>query len=99
MHPLVTLAANATRGDHRYVCLAGAGLSKDAGLPTAWDLMLKTAKLLRANEEGDFAIGEDIQTWFNKSPYANMRYDELIGGFIRLIRCPAGFLAPGTPRR
>ena len=25
---------------------AGAGVSKDAGMPTAWDLMLKTARLL-----------------------------------------------------
>jgi hypothetical protein len=44
--PLVKLATSAVPGEAKYVCLAGAGLSKDAGLPTAWDLMLETAALL-----------------------------------------------------
>ena len=92
MHPLVTLAANATRGDRRYVCFAGAGLSRDAGLPTAWALMLKTAQLLRAKEEGDPSIEEDIQTWFLNSPYAKIRYDELVGGLFPTSVAQQAFL-------
>ena len=55
----------------------GAGLSKDAGLPTAWDLMLSTAALILAGEDADNR--EDLQAWFLSSRYKNMTYAELIG--------------------
>ncbi len=77
--PLVKLATSATPGEAKYVCLAGAGLSKDAGLPTAWDLMLQTAAVLRTNEVDD---GTDLQTWFLGSRYKDMKYSELIGGLF-----------------
>ncbi len=77
--PLVKLGTSATPGEAKYICLAGAGLSKDAGLPTAWDLMLETAVLLRVAEEDD---GSDVQTWFLNSPYKDMKYSELIGGLF-----------------
>ena len=77
--PLVKLATSATPGEAKYVCLAGAGLSKDAGLPTAWDLMLQTAAVLRTNEEDD---GTDLQAWFLGSRYKDMKYSELIGGLF-----------------
>ena len=78
--PLVKLGTSATPGEVKYVCLAGAGLSKDAGLPTtAWDLMLATAALLRVAEEDD---GSDVQTWFLSSRYKDMKYSELIGGLF-----------------
>jgi hypothetical protein len=78
--PLVKLATSAVPGEAKYVCLAGAGLSKDAGLPTAWDLMLATAALLRVHEpdSGD----SDIQTWFLSSRFKDMSYSELIGGMF-----------------
>ena len=77
--PLVKLGTSATPGESKYVCLAGAGLSKDAGLPTAWDLMLETAALLRVADEDD---GTDLQTWFLNSRYKDFRYSELIGEFF-----------------
>jgi hypothetical protein len=92
MHPLVTLAANATRGSRRYVLLAGAGLSKDAGLPTAWDLMLRTARLLRAREEGDASSDDNIEAWFCSSRCATMRYDELIGGLYPTSAAQQAFM-------
>ena len=46
MNPIVQLAANALPGEKKYILLAGAGVSKDAGIPTSWDLMLKTASLI-----------------------------------------------------
>jgi|SRR5579883_1128869 len=69
--PLVKLATSAAPGEAKYVCLAGAGLSKDAGLPTAWDLMIETAALLRAAEEDD---STDLQTWFMSSKYKYIKY-------------------------
>jgi SIR2-like domain len=77
--PLVKLGTSATPGESKYVCLAGAGLSKDAGLPTAWDLMLETAALLRVADEDD---GNDLQTWFLNSRFKDLRYSELIGEFF-----------------
>ena len=50
INAIVKLAASALPGEKKYVLFAGAGVSKDAGIPTAWDLMIKTASLLYANE-------------------------------------------------
>lgn len=81
MNPIVRLAASALPGEKKYVLFAGAGVSKDAGIPTSWDLMLKTASLLYVaeNEEADPKISKDqIESWFLKSEYAKMEYAELM---------------------
>ena len=81
MNPIVKMAASALPGEKKYVLFAGAGVSKDAGMPTAWDLMLNTASLLYAaeNEEMDPEPGRDqIQAWFLNSVYANMQYAQLM---------------------
>jgi NAD-dependent SIR2 family protein deacetylase len=36
MNPFVKLAATAQPGEKKFILFAGAGLSKDAGIPTAW---------------------------------------------------------------
>lgn len=78
MNPIVKLAASALPGEKKYILFAGAGVSKDAGVPTAWDLMLKTAGLLYSAEDGtDREI--DLEKWFIDSKYAEMEYSELIG--------------------
>jgi hypothetical protein len=78
MKPIVKLAANALPGENKYVLFAGAGVSKDAGIPTAWDLMLKTASLLYAAENDSIDVDINLRDWFIKSPYSNMEYSELI---------------------
>lgn len=83
MNPIVRLVASASPGEKKYVLFAGAGVSKDAGIPTSWDLMLKTASLLYLAEN----MGGDIKTklnisqledWFLHSEYAKMEYSELM---------------------
>jgi hypothetical protein len=80
MNPIVQLAASALPGERKYILFAGAGLSKDAGVPTAWDLMLETAKLLYC---ADGCIGnpstDELSSWFLSSRYASMTYADLIG--------------------
>lgn len=78
MNEIVKLAASALPGEKKYILFAGAGVSKDAGVPTSWDLMLKTAGLLYAADGG---TDEDInlQEWFIDSKYSKMEYSELIG--------------------
>lgn len=78
MNPIVKLAASALPGEKKYVLFAGAGVSKDAGIPTAWDLMLKTASLLYAAENNPIETDINLEDWFIKSPYSNMEYSELI---------------------
>jgi len=79
MNSIVRLAASALPGEKKYILFAGAGISKDAEIPTAWDLMLETADLLyAANNEVEDDV--DIEEWFAKSKYAQMEYAELMEG-------------------
>jgi len=77
-NPIVKLAASALPGEKKYVLFAGAGVSKDSGIPTAWDLMLKTASLLYVAENDSTDPNVNLGDWFIKSPYSNMEYSELI---------------------
>ena len=78
MNPIVKLAASALPGERKYILFAGAGVSKDAGIPTAWDLMLKTAGLLYASESDEIDPKVDLEEWFLKSDDAQMEYSQLI---------------------
>lgn len=78
MDPMVKLAASALPNEKKYVLFAGAGVSKDAGVHSAWDLMLETASLLYANEENN-EEEVDLEKWFIDSEYSQMGYSELIG--------------------
>jgi len=78
MNPIVKLAASALPGEKKYILFAGAGVSKDANIPTAWDLMLKTAGLLYAADSDVVDPNVDLEEWFIRSKYAQMEYSELI---------------------
>ena len=78
MNPLVKLAASALPGEKKYILFAGAGVSKDAGVATAWDLMLKTAGLICAAENADVDNNINLEDWFTQSEYATLEYAELI---------------------
>lgn len=81
MNSIVKLAASALPGEKKYVLFAGAGVSKDAGIPTSWDLMMKTASLLYVaeNNVGSSSItGSQIEEWFLQSDYARKDYAELM---------------------
>jgi len=81
MNPIIRLAASALPGEKKYILFAGAGVSKDAGVPTAWDVMLQTAGLLYAesvkNGEKDPKI--NLENWFKTSQYGQMSYAALMG--------------------
>lgn len=80
MNPIVKLIANALPGDKKYILFAGAGVSKDAAIPTTWDLMLKTAGLLYIADNPNKEIDSDfnLEKWFIESKYAQMEYSELM---------------------
>ena len=78
MNPIIKLIANAQPGEKKFMLFVGAGVSKDAGVPTAWDLMLKTASLLYAVENKEIKENINYEEWFLNSDYEKMSYSELI---------------------
>ena len=80
MNPIIKLIANALPGNKKYILFAGAGVSKDAGIPTSWDLMLKIAALLyfADNPEKKNNSDLDLEKWFIESEYAQMEYSDLM---------------------
>lgn len=78
MDPIVKIAADALPGKKKYVLFAGAGLSKDAGFHTTWDLMLETARMFWVQDNSTEPCPSDLGAWFEESEYANRSYAELI---------------------
>lgn len=95
MNSLIRLAANALPGEKKYILFAGAGVSKDAGIPTAWDLMLETAKYIYLNAHPDQdereVTSKEIEDWFFDSEYAKMEYAEIVGGIYATPSEQQGF--------
>lgn len=96
MNQLIRLAANALPGEKKYVLFAGAGVSKDAGIPSAWDLMLETAKYFYLDEhpgkEAKEITDTELGDWFVQSKYADLEYAELIGGIYKTSSEQQSFL-------
>lgn len=77
MNSIVTLVANALPNEKRYILLCGAGVSKDAGIPTGWEIMLNTADYIRKSHS-EYNENENIESWFKNSEYKNATYSELL---------------------
>lgn len=95
LNPLVRLAANATMNGRRYILFAGAGVSRDAGLPSAWDIMMATASILR-RAEGPVST-EPTEEWFLSSSYASMSYSEIMEKIFPEQRSQDDFLIDQLP--
>jgi len=80
MNPIIRLAASALPGEKKYILVAGAGVSKDAGFPTAGDVMLQTAGLLYTEsvKDGEKDPKINLENWFKTSQYSQMSYAELM---------------------
>ena len=78
MNPLVTLTASALPGEKKYIVFAGAGISKDAGIPTSWDLMVKTASILYSSETDKIDSTIDLEKWFIDSKYSKISYSKIM---------------------
>ena len=77
MNAIVSLTATALPNEKRYILLCGAGVSKDAGVPTGWEIMLNTANHIRM-ANADCNLHEDVETWFKNSEYKDWTYSELL---------------------
>lgn len=77
MNDIVTLVANALPNEKRYILLCGAGVSRDAGVPTGWEIMLNTADYIR-KASPDYDEKENVEDWFKNSSFKDATYSELL---------------------
>ncbi|KAF5430365.1 hypothetical protein C5S39_07760 [Candidatus Methanophagaceae archaeon] len=52
INPIFPLSYNLADGKKKYVLFCRAGVSKDAGIPTGWEILLETVRHIRTQEEG-----------------------------------------------
>lgn len=93
INPIIPLSYNLADGKKKYVLFCGAGVSKDAGIPTGWDILLETLRLIRAQEEGESKeyTNEEIESYY-KEKYKDVTYSEIIGSLFPSIEEQRAFL-------
>lgn len=93
INPIIPLSYNLADGRKKYVLFCGAGISKDAGVPTGWDILLETLRLIRAQEEGESKeyTNEEIESYY-KDKYKDATYSEIIRSLFPSIEEQRAFL-------
>lgn len=86
---MAKLAANALLGEKRCILFAGAGVSKDAAIPTSWELRLEIAKMLYISIKNP---KERLEEWFPKSECSKMSYPDLMNEFYSKYPSQQDFL-------
>lgn len=79
INPIISLAYNLADGKKKYVLFCGAGVSKDAGVPTGWDVLLETLKKIRIQEEGkkvDYTQ-KQMENYYEKK-FKGCEYSEIV---------------------
>ena len=64
-----------------YALLLGSGVSRSAGIPTGWDIVLDLLSKLAAND--DTSCGVDLQDWYRQKYGREPEYSELIDAVAR----------------
>ncbi len=83
---IIPLSYNIADGKKRYVLFCGAGISKDAGVPTGWDILLETLRRIRTQTESKKGVHlEGIKEYTNdemekyyEEYYKDKTYSEII---------------------
>ena len=83
MNPLLPLITNLSNQKREYVLFAGAGLSKDAGVKSGWDILIETLKQIYIDEKKITELPknyyEEIQDWYLKHKSLNkLGYSEIL---------------------
>nr|QNO49190.1 hypothetical protein CDCKMDEO_00035 [Methanosarcinales archaeon ANME-2c ERB4] len=79
INPIFPLSYNLADGRKKYVLFCGAGVSKDAGSPTGWDILLETLKLVRTQEESENKeyTDNEMETYYEEN-FKDFTYSEII---------------------
>lgn len=81
LDPLLSLAHSMCSGKGVFAVLLGSGVSRSAGVPTGWDLMLTLIRELATLRGEDAGIQPD--EWFRRSQHAEPDYSAVLGALAR----------------
>lgn len=80
INPVISLAYNMADCSQRYALFVGAGVSKDALVPSGWDILIHTLQKIMAQEGGDRKLTqEEIEKYYKNKYEDNFGYSEIIG--------------------
>jgi len=79
INPILPLSYNLADGKKKYVLFCGAGVSKDAGIPSGREILLETLRHIRAQEEGENKEYTDrgMETYYEEN-FEDSTYSEII---------------------
>ncbi|MFA6583894.1 MAG: SIR2 family protein [Elusimicrobiaceae bacterium] len=91
--PIIPLAYNMADGCARYALFIGAGVSKDAGIPSGMDILLGTLKLIKQMEDKSGAPISDAEIReYYKKKFANSTYSDIIASVFPSNEEQRGYL-------
>ena len=79
INPILPLSYNLADGKKKYVLFCGAGISKDAGIPTGRDILLETLRHIRTQEEGESKkyTDREMEAYYEKN-FKDSTHSEII---------------------
>jgi NAD-dependent SIR2 family protein deacetylase len=79
INPILPLSYNLADGKKRYVLFCGAGVSKDVGIPTGWEILLETLRHIRTQKEGENKeyTDKEMETYYEEN-FEDYTYSEII---------------------
>lgn len=80
INPIISLAYNMADCSQKYVLFVGAGVSKDAGVPSGWDILIHTLEKIMIQENGTKKLSKDeIEKYYIEKYEDRFGYSEIIG--------------------
>ncbi len=78
--PIISLAVNLADGRRRFVLFCGAGISKDAGVPSGQDILVDTlSKIYQQEQKKEKFSTEELTKWYQKNKsLKDMPYSEIL---------------------
>jgi len=79
INQLIPLSYNLADGKKKYVLFCGAGVSKDAGIPTGGDILLETLRQIRTQEEEENKeyTDKEMEAYYEEN-FKDTTYSEII---------------------
>jgi len=78
--PIIPLAVNLADGRRRFILFCGAGISKDAGVPSGQDILIDTlTKIYQQEQKKEKFSKEEVVKWYQKNKsLKDMSYSEIL---------------------
>jgi NAD-dependent SIR2 family protein deacetylase len=93
INPILPLSYNLADGKKKYVLFCGAGVSKDAGIPTGWEILLETLRHIRTQEEGENKkyTDKEMEKYYEEN-FEDSTYSEIIESLFPSVEEQREFL-------